>query len=173
MLLGIALILTVLSLLHPVTAHAPLNQTTLTPSSFVYLPQALKAATPSPTSSPTATSQPGVDLVVWDIINSPEVPVLGQTIIITVSVKNQGGDDAGAATLLRLSVDGQKVPEDYLIPPVASGDLEHRAWGLGTSGLGTGLHSMKGDVDISDAVPETNELNNSLQDSFQVVSSAQ
>jgi hypothetical protein len=46
-------------------------------------------------------------------------------------------------------------------------------WELSTTALGVGPHTMKGEVDITDAVSETDETNNFLQDSFQVVSSSQ
>ena len=123
--------------------------------------------------SPTATRPPGVDLIVWDIVIYPPAPTIGDTIRITVSVKNQGADDASSATFVRLSVDEQQLPPDVFIAPVASGAKTDSVWGVSSIGLGAGWHAAKGEVDPTGLVPETKEDNNSLQESFEVVTSSQ
>jgi hypothetical protein len=158
-----------LSLLGPVAASPPRDELATTPTSAVYLPYAAREIL----TTPTATSVPEVDLRVWDIVNSPRTPTLGQTIRITVSVQNQGVDDAPAATLVRLTVDDQWVPPDVLVPPLPSMAIARSVWGVSSGSLGVGSHSMRGEVDITDAVSETNESNNTLQDSFQIVSPSQ
>jgi hypothetical protein len=189
--LSIAALLVLLSLLRPVDAYPSAYVATIDATCFVYLPHVVKESTPTSTPTPTSTSTPtptststptstphpipGVDLRVWDIVNSPEVPVIGQTIIFTVSVINQGRDDAPAAAYLRLSVDGEKVGEDYLIlpPDLESGDVTKWLWGLSSGDLDAGSHTMEGWIDVTDAVSEIDESNNTLQDGFEVVEPSQ
>jgi len=65
------------------------------------------------------------------------------------------------------------VPPDAAVPPLQSDAIEDRVWGLSSSSLGVGWHTVKGDVDTIDAILEANEGNNTLQDSFQIVSASQ
>lgn len=171
--LCVAGLLLLLSLLRPVDAYPVAYGTPITPTCFVYLPCVAREPTPTPSPTPTPTPLPGVDLIVWDIVIEPSTPVIGQTIIITVSVKNQGGDDAPVGTLVRLTVDDKPVlPEYVFIAPLQSGGREDVAWGKSSISLGTGPHTAKGEVDPTDLVAETDEDNNTLQDSFEVVSSS-
>ncbi len=167
MVLSVAVLSVLLSLLAPVDAHPSAYVRTIEATAFVYLPHVVKESTPTP------HPIPGVDLRIWDIVNSPEVPVIGQTITFRVSVINQGRDEAPSTTLLRLSVDGEQVGIPELIPPLKPGQIEERSWGKSSSILGAGEHTMEAEADLDDVVAEINEDNNTLRDTFQIVSSSQ
>jgi hypothetical protein len=172
MLLGVVVTLTLLSSLRPVVAHPAVIQTTITPTCYVYLPYVVRGeAVPTP----TVTPMPGIDLIAWDIVNYPVAPVIGQTVIITISVRNQGADNAPVGTFVTLRVDGELVPPEVFIPPMQSGETRHIPWGKSTSSLGVGWHSVRGDVDPDGFVSESNEDNNFIfeQQSFEVLSSSQ
>jgi len=160
---GVAALLILLSLLRPADAYPLAYEATITPTCFLYLPCVAKEATPAP------TPIPGVDLIIWDIVIDPPVPAVGQTFVITVTAKNQGGDDAPVGTFIRLTVDDWQVPPDRFIAPLKAGATADAAWGLSLSQAGS--HMAKGEVDPTHLVSETNEGNNMMLQPFNVVPS--
>lgn len=157
-------LLVLLSFLQPVDAYPIAAAVEITPTSFAYLPYIAQTG-PSPTPLP-----PGVDLIVWDIDIDPDTPTVGQTFLITTTVKNQRGDNAPAATFVSLSVDGWQLP-DRFIAPLAGGATADVVWALSLSSAGS--YTARGEVDPTDLVAETDEDNNMLQQPFNVVSSSQ
>lgn len=157
--LCVAGLLVLLSLLRPAEAYPLPYETTITPTCFVYLPFVAKEATPTP------TPIPGVDLIVWDIVISPDTPVAGHTFAITVTAKNQGGDDATVGTYIRLNVGGWQF--DTFVAPLAAGAAGDAVWALSLSSAGP--YTARGEVDPDNLVPETDEGNNVLQQPFIVV----
>ena len=161
--LGTTSFLVLLSLLHPADAYHPSAAgSTITPTSFAYLPCVAHA---EPTCTPVS---PGVDLIIWDIDIEPQVPAVGETFVITVTARNQGADDASQGTDVRLNVGGWQF--DKFIAPLAACAKVDTPWALSLSSAGP--YTARGEVDPRDIVPESREDNNVLEQSFVVVSSS-
>jgi len=162
--LGVTSFLTMLSLLRPVDIYHPsASGSTPSPNSFAYLPFAAHA---QPTPTPAS---PGIDLIIWDIIIEPPVPVVGQTFVITVTARNQGAANAGQGTYVRLKV-GVLPPLDKLVAPLAAGAAVDVEWALSFSSAGQ--YTARGEIDPWNTIVESREDNNVLQQSFVVLSSS-
>jgi hypothetical protein len=106
----------------------------------------------------------GPDLTVLSIVTNPASPLAGQNVTVTVTVKNQGGGDAGA-----FRVDIYK-HRDTVPPPGLAGDencsITNLSAGATTTCVKTvnyataGTYKMWAQVDTSNAVAETSETNN-------------
>jgi len=161
---GAAGLLVVLSLLHPVNAHPTAAAAQITPTAFVYMPYIAKAGPPP---------IPGVDLIVWDIVIDPAEPVVGESFVITITVKNRGSDDASERAHVRLNVvevEWLEVERDR--PPLTAGATDDVSFRLNVPTLGPGSYTARAEVDPYRAVPETYEDNNVMKQRFVMVSSS-
>ncbi len=106
-------------------------------------------------------ANPGPDLIVESIAFSPEEPALGETVTITVTVKNQGTSQAGLS-YVDCHIDDTVLTSGYLttIQPGAT-----RTATL-TWIAESGTHIITAIADSSDRVAEDNEDNNTKTYSF-------
>jgi subtilase family serine protease len=114
----------------------------------------------------------GPDLIVSSIVISPYSPLAGQSVNVTVTVKNQGGGAAGA-----FQVDIYK-HQDTAPPPGLAGDeycpISSLAAGATTTCVKTvsyavaGTYKMWAQVDTDQQVSETSETNNTKYKSLTI-----
>ncbi len=108
------------------------------------------------------------DLIVTQIAWTPGSPVVGDSVHLTVYVRNQG--DAGTSpwgqVRVRLFVDGASRGDDYAanIAPGTTASFDFY-W---TATLGS--HTVRAVADYGDAIPESNETNNERQEYLYVAS---
>ena len=104
---------------------------------------------------PKASADTGPDLIVQDISLSPVNPVLGDTVTITVTVKNQGAALAGASYVTCY------VDDDILATKsVSSLDAGIMATASFTWEATEGTHTVRAVADTSGIIDETDETNN-------------
>lgn len=102
-----------------------------------------------------AHASPGPDLVVQDISLSPAEPVLGYTLTITVTVKNQGTATAGSSYVACYI-------NDIILNSVSIGSID--AGSMRTASFTwtaqAGSHTIKAVVDSTGMIAEDDEINN-------------
>ena len=153
---------------HPITLTATSPTPTPTPTR-TRTPTATRTRTPTPTNTPTPTSTSTVvarpDLIVKSIQVGPASPVVGQTLVVTVTIRNQG--TAGAFDLFYTDVYVDR-------EPTGCNDLGwayHETNGLvadaevtlvfGHTGFdAAGTHFLRAFVDSSCQIVEADESNN-------------
>lgn len=102
-----------------------------------------------------ASADDGPDLIVQDITLSPQDPAIDDSVIITVTVKNQGTDVAGLSHVV-CYVDSA-ILATHSINSLVAGTMTTTAF---TWQAQAGSHTIKAVADSSGAVSETDETNN-------------
>jgi subtilase family serine protease len=111
--------------------------------------------------APRAAAATNVDLIVQDITLSPQDPVIGETVTITVAIKNQGSDGVGlnyVACYMDSAVLDTK--DIFSIAPGATKTIDF------TWTAEKGSHVVKAIADAIEAIAETNETNNTRTFNF-------
>ncbi len=104
---------------------------------------------------PQVSADTGPDLIVQDIALSPVNPAIGNTVTITVTVKNQGSALASASYVTCY------VDDDILATkPISDLDAGVMATASFTWEATEGTHIIKAVADTSESVTETDETNN-------------
>lgn len=106
-------------------------------------------------------SLPPPDLVVQDIVFSPPDASIGDTVIITASIKNQG-NSITQTSLVNCYVDGVKIATQDL-PQIKPGETSSRSFSWVAE---AGSHTVKIVTDINNQVIETNETNNDKETTY-------
>jgi subtilase family serine protease len=101
------------------------------------------------------------DLVVQDITFMPTDAPIGDTVVITASVKNQGGSKT-ENSLINLYIDGIKIASEEL-PQIDTGDSITKTFNWVAE---AGVHTFKITADINNTVIEVNETNNEKEIRF-------
>jgi uncharacterized repeat protein (TIGR01451 family) len=138
---------------HPITLTA-----------WVPTPTPTSSPTPTPTNTPTVANQP--DLIVKSITVAPAAPVVGQALVVTVTIKNQG--TAAATGLFYTDVYADHTPTgcddlgwDYReITDLAAGDVAILSFTYNDGFSTTGTHFIRAFVDSSCQIAEADEANN-------------
>jgi len=106
---------------------------------------------------------PGPDLIIESITYFPQAPVIGDTINITVTIKNNGTNTA-ASSMSRLLHDGIGIGKT-VVPQLNSQETHTYTQSIQAGG---GMHTIRAIADVQDVVTETDEANNELQIDYQV-----
>jgi subtilase family serine protease len=97
------------------------------------------------------------DLVIREIAGVPSEPKVGEEVIFTVSIKNQGDDEALPSRVYFYIDD---YPQGYLdVPELAAGAMTTRTFSWVAQ---SGLHTIRAVIDPDDEVIEDDETNNEL-----------
>lgn len=104
-----------------------------------------------------ATPRTAPDLAVASLDVAPARPAEGDAVVLTAEVRNEGTAHSGATTL-RFHVDGQALPDEAQVPPLAPGASVRLAGGPWTAVAGD--HDLLARVDPADAVAESDEADN-------------
>jgi len=95
------------------------------------------------------------DLIIKAITGSPSEPVVGDEVIFTVTIKNQGNDSA-SPSLVRFYIDDS--PWGYLnVPELAAGSTAAKTFSWVAQ---ADLHAIKAVIDPDNEVTESDETNN-------------
>lgn len=121
----------------------------------------------SATKSITVTQQPGPDLVVRAIGQTPNNPSAGAAVTFQVTVANQGLDATGASAAVRLVVDGTTTLTGVTSSALAAGATSVVSLG-GTWTASNGNHTLVATVDPANAISESVESNNTLSSSVYI-----
>ncbi len=103
----------------------------------------------------TARAASSPDLVIESIAWSPENPSMGDTVIFTVTVRNQGSDPAGNSSVAYYIDDAYLTAKP--VGPLGAGTAEA---GTFTWKATAGQHTVKAVADADGAVAESDETNN-------------
>ena len=103
----------------------------------------------------SGTPVPEPDLIIQDISWSPLNPSPGETVTLTVTIKNQGGGSA-VASQVNYYVDGSQEGSDNVSSIPAGGTTT----GTFIWNAESGNHTIKAVADYNDDVPESDETNN-------------
>ena len=106
-------------------------------------------------------ANPGPDLIVQDITLSPEEPLIGDIVTITVNVKNQGTHEAGNSHVA-CHIDDTVLASEY-ISSIDAGTIRTIAF---TWTAQAGSHIVKAIADSSEMVAEDDETNNAKTFNF-------
>ncbi|MFC1906685.1 CARDB domain-containing protein [Chloroflexota bacterium] len=109
----------------------------------------------------TISSESGVDLVVYSITRSPEDPKPDSAVTYTIYLKNQGSGNAAPSTVYFYI--GTHTKKDLPVPSIPAGGT---ARALFSTNFQTGETVATATADYYDAVEETDEDNNSLEEDF-------
>jgi hypothetical protein len=121
----------------------------------------------SATKSLTVTQQPGPDLVVRSISQSPANPTAGTAVTFKVTVANQGVDAAGSSAAIKLAIDGTTTLTGVTASALAAGTTAVVTLG-GSWTAANGNHTLLATIDPANAISEAVESNNTLSSSFYV-----
>jgi len=172
--------MTASSSFSPTVARGAVVDVTTVRETVVYLPLIFKLSvttppTPTPTPVPPTptptpvTPEPGVDLVVTDLVIEPSTPISGELATVYVTVENQGAVPVSF---------GNNFFIDFHVDPVITstlfgGDLAWSVQGVdfgagvsqtfsGTHVFSGGRHELYVSADTQNNVAEVNETNNLL-----------
>lgn len=118
-------------------------------------------STRNQSANPAALSELVPDLVVQDITLSPENPILGDTVTFTVTIKNQGTEEAGPSRVAYY-IDGTYLASEYM-DPIAAGTTVTKTF---TWKPQVGSHTVTAVADSSEQVTEADENNNTKAFTF-------
>ncbi|HEY81678.1 MAG TPA: hypothetical protein G4O01_00090 [Dehalococcoidia bacterium] len=103
------------------------------------------------------------DLVVREIAGTPSEPMVGDEVTFTVTIKNQGDDDALPSRVYFYIDD---YPQGYLeVPGLAAGAMATKTFSWVAQ---AGLHTLRAVVDPDDEIIENDETNNELRVVFPI-----
>ena len=109
-------------------------------------------------------STPAPDLIIQTITWSPEIPLIGNTVTFTVTIKNQGNGQAGASDI------AYHIDEVYqTLAPVNPINSGATATEIFTWTAQTGSHNIKAVADHNNSVSESDEANNDKTFAFSVL----
>jgi len=108
-----------------------------------------------------AASDPGADLIVQDISLSPENPTFGDTVTITVIIKNQGIQDADSSRVA-CYIDDNYLTSEY-VEPINADTVKITTF---TWDAQVGSHTIRAVADSSEQVAEADENNNNKTFTF-------
>ena len=115
---------------------------------------------PTPTRPPTWTPSPvpKPDLIIHSFGVDPAKPVQGRAYKKTYTIQNIGKGSSGRATLRVVWTDGRS--EEYDVPPLAAGEKTNITQNVAAGDSKAGPYRGDAQIDVRNAVQESNESNN-------------
>ena len=104
---------------------------------------------------PMVSSSSLPDLIIEDIVLSPEYPSIGETVTFTVTIKNQGSGKSDYSQVTYY-IDDTYLALDY-VSPIDPGDSATETF---TWTAQAGSHAIKAVADSNNEITESNETNN-------------
>ena len=107
-----------------------------------------------------AAANPGGDLIIDNLILNPSDPVDGESVVVYVTVKNQGNETVTTDFYVSMWIDGQYKTQWIVREDLSPGESTSFGEMTATWATSPGDHDFEAEADSSNVVAEDDELNN-------------